>query len=165
MICFGIGYNLESRIEWLPKETYFCFPGFWFFPYLISYFVVCFYILGPYHTKGRHAESGQWVRYPIAGSCNGGSLTCPGRLELASSRGRRLELRPPRRRAPWSSLSRSPPPCRDEAPSASSPRCLSHVAGGSFPAAACPPCVAQPSLCRPSPCGCNHARQLASELA
>ena len=37
----------------------------------------------------------QGVRYPIAGSCNGGSPRWRGKLHGSSSRGRRLELRPP----------------------------------------------------------------------
>ena len=57
---------------------------------------------------------GQWVRYPIAGSCNGGSPTCHRRLELTSSRGRSLELPTPPlgRRAPRPGLFGSPPACR-----------------------------------------------------
>ena len=57
----------------------------------------------------------QGVSYPIGGTCGGGSPTWPRRGLLSTSRGRRLELQPPRRRAPRPSLSRSPAATRVKA--------------------------------------------------
>ena len=53
----------------------------------------------PHRREAHRIEGCDWpwqgVRYPIAGSCGGGSPRWRGRLQPSTSRGRRLELRPP----------------------------------------------------------------------